>query len=229
MPSNLPDPSNIPDMSLGERSDKPAPPIQPDPATAYQPPLKSDALSADPLPADGKSMPLPARNDEPVPADWQEGDRVLAPWEPMFLYPGVIEQIMADDAKGDQALIAYDDGGEGWVFLYSLVPLEVTRAQKVHVRRRGGPNYFLAEVAEISGDEIRVRFDDGGFEWTTVAALRIPCVENGPGALGTKLASWQTPPPAVAGGSGIPSWAIWVGIALLSAFIRIGCRAMDHH
>src|SRR5437867_1145442 len=111
--SNLPDPDKIPDMRLDEPSSKPAPTHEPiDVASAYQP----------------KEVPLQGAAHEvsgSPPREWLEGDDVLAPWEPVFLYPGVIKQIKIDEARGDQALISFDDGGEGWVFVYSLCPLEL--------------------------------------------------------------------------------------------------------
>jgi hypothetical protein len=218
MPSNLPDSGNIPDMSLGERSDPPAAPIQTAPATAYQPPAKPDALSAN---------ALPARREEPASDDWQEGDRVLAPWEPTFLYPGRIKQIVLDDARGDQALIHFDDGGEGWVFLYSLFQLEIQPGQHVLVRRRGGVQFFHAAVVDADGEEVHVRYDDGSEEWTTIVFLAVASVANGPGVFNGKPAPWQLS--AAPTGSGIPSWAIWVGIAVISAIFRAGCQAMNHH
>src|ERR1022692_3684396 len=122
MPSNLPDPDKIPDMSLDDRRDPPTGPSHPvDVSTSYQ---VNRHEPAQPAPAE----PAP-------PPDWQEGDGVLAPWEPTFLYPGTIKQIIIDEPKGEQAHIEYDDGGEGQVFVYSLCPLEVKVGQEAQVRR----------------------------------------------------------------------------------------------
>lgn len=223
--ANSPDPSKIPDMTLGERSEKPGA-FQPSPAPP-KPNEPSVPTSYAPQPI--TPLPAPAPSSPPGPADWQEGDRVLAPWEPEFLYPGAIRQIMVDEAKGDQALIRFDDGGEGWVFVYSICPREVNEGQRVQVRRHGDGQYFSAEILKVSEDEVRVRYDDGSSAWTPIKAVRMPCVANGPGAAPTKLAPWQTPAntPAPAGSGGIPSWAITIGIIVLLAFIRIGCRAMQ--
>jgi hypothetical protein len=214
--SNLPDPDKIPDMSLGERTERPASKPQPlEGASAYQhqPNLEPP-------------RPVPQKPAGERERRWQEGDDVLAPWEPTFLYPGTIKQIMPDDARGDQALIAYDDGGEGWVFLYSLCPLEFKEEQQVHVRRQGGVTYVPGKILEVGDDEVRVRYDNGNTEWTRMTTLRVPCIANGPGAAATKLAPWQ-PATAPVGdsGTGIPSWVIWVGLAILLAVFRVGCRA----
>lgn len=129
MPSpNGPNPGNIPDMSLGERSEKPAP----------AQPLPEVSTSYTPQPEPVKT---PSSAESSAPPDWQEGDRVLAPWEPVFLYAGTIKQIKIDEAQGDQALIQFDDGDAGWVFLFSLCPLEVKNGQKVLSRRNMGPHF----------------------------------------------------------------------------------------
>lgn len=209
-------PDYIPDMSLGDRDDKPPPPPIPAPidvTSSYQPKE---------VPA---SPPQPA-----APPDWQEGDRVLAPWEPMFLYSGTIKQIKLDDARGDLALVEFDDGDDGWVQVYSLCPIEVMAGQKVFSRRRMGPHFFAAEVLEIAGEEVHVQFHEGGTEWTTIAALRIPCIENGPGAVGTRFGSNRLPQHAnpQPTGSGVPSWVWTVGLIILFVVLRAGCRSMMH-
>lgn len=219
--SNLPDPAKIPDMSLGERSEKPTP-IQPQPnvASSYQP-------EAEPA----KPKPIAIPPESVGPREWLEGDSVLAPWEPIFLYPGIIKQIKLDEARGDQALIEFDDGGEGWVYVYSLCPLDVKEGQQAHARRNRSNHYSPGEIVAVNGDEVRILFDDGAKEWLSIVSLRIPCIANGPGAVATKTAPWQTPydaggaqPPS----SGIPSWVWTIGIIILIAVIRGGCRAMQH-
>jgi hypothetical protein len=216
--SNLPDPDKIPDMSLDEPIDRPAPTHEPvDVSSSYQP----------------KEVPLKQKPIEPAPAtpkprEWFEGDDVLAPWEPIFLYPGVIKQIKIDEARGDQALISFDDSGEGWVFVYSLCPLELKVGQQVQVRHPRGNHYSPAEVIEVSGEDVQVRYDDDATEWTTVVCIRVPCIANGPAAVGTKFAPWQTPPiGAESPGTGIPSWVWSVGFIILMIVLRIGCQATN--
>lgn len=216
MAANLPDPGNIPDMSLGERNDKPSQSVPARPEFSYQ------------LQPISEVPPSKAGPDAPgqPPAEWQEGDRVLAPWEPMFLYAGTIKQIRIDDASGDKALIEFDDGDAGWVYMFSLCTLQVRRGQRILCRRRMGPTFGAAEVLEVRGEEAHVQFDEGGKEWTTVAAFRIPCVENGPGAVGTKFSAHRPAEMSAPAGNAVPSWLIWVGISILFAVVRIGCRSM---
>lgn len=223
--SNMPDPDKIPDMSLDDRTDHPAPVKPLLDTTSFQAPTSPESYSNQPQPAAESSRPR--SYEEPEPKVWQEGDDVLAPWEPTMLYPGTIKEIAVDDARGNQALIAFDDGGEGWVQVYSLCPLEFKVGAQVQVRRYNGQSYHAAEVLEVSGGEVRVRYDNGGTEWTRMATLRVPCIANGPPAVMTKLASWQTLPigEAAAAGGGVPTWVIWIGIAILLAVVRVGCRA----
>jgi hypothetical protein len=224
--SNLPDPDKIPNMELGERADTPTPPHQPiDPTSGYQPkevPIDSSPEERDSH-AEHESQP------DSKPREWREGNDVLAPWEPFFLYPGVIAEIKIDDAHGDQALINFDDGGEGWVFLYSLCPLEFKIGQKVQVRHPHGNRYTEVEVVEVEGEEVQICYADGGTEWTTTTCIRVPCIENGPGAVAKRFAPWQgVPQNAPTPNSGIPSWVWTTGVVILLVFLRIGCRAMNH-
>ena len=136
------------------------------------------------------------------------GASVPAPQEPIFLYPGIIKQIKVDRARRS-GLIDFDDGGQGWVFLYSLCPLKIERGQQVQGRRHRSVLYTPAEVVEVNDEEICVRYDDGTSEWTTFVTLRVPCVANGPPASPTQNAPWQ--PSIVAdhpAGGAVPSW-VW--------------------
>jgi hypothetical protein len=221
MTTNPLDPRNIPDMSLDSPSEMPAPTVRLDSSSAYQAKPKTESITP--------SLPAAAPTDSAeAPTDWQEGDRVLAPWEPTFLYPGTIREILKDEARGDQALISFDDGGEGWVFLYSLCPRKFEEGQQVHVRRVGAPHYFPAQIEDVDSFRVRVRFDGGGREWVNVSQVRIPCIANGPAAVSTQLASWQSPTDGTAPGTGVPYWVIWAGLMLVLGILRIGCRAMQN-
>jgi hypothetical protein len=132
------------------------------------------------LPDDFPDLTIPARRAPkerpdahglPSGRQWHVGDRVLAPWEPTFLYAGRVAQI-----QGNEALIQFDDGDAGWVSLKQLRPMVVPPGQHVLSRRRMGHFFYPGRVTEARGDEVCVEFEDGHEdEWTTVAALRIPC------------------------------------------------------
>jgi hypothetical protein len=140
-------------------------------------------------------LTIPERSDIPLemirplerqpPGAWRVGDRVLAPWEPAFLYAGRIAQL-----GNQQALIQFDDGDAGWVTLSLVRALAVERGLKVLSRRRMGHLFYAGEVVEARGDEVCIGFEDGHEdEWTTVAALRIPVAQPTGGATPTKVSS----------------------------------------
>jgi hypothetical protein len=173
------------------------------------------------LPDDFPDLSLPGRADKPpaplrLPLDssertWRQGDRVLAPWEPDSLYVGRIEQLEAG-----RALIQFEDGDAGWVRLEQIRPLTIQRGQKVLSRRKLGLLFSPAEVLEVRGDDVCVRFGDGE-EWTRLAALRIPCQARGPGAVPVKavshLASRHPPQP------GERVWAPWNNTLLFAGTV----------
>ena len=111
---------NFPDLSLPERSGVP-----------------------EPMPV-FKPQPLPSRSSKP---NWREGDRVLAPWEPQFLYVG---RIM--DLQEDQALIHFEDGDEGWVFENQIRPLQFKPGQQAFSRRQMGLVHFPCTILDVRGE-----------------------------------------------------------------------------
>jgi hypothetical protein len=180
----------IPDLTLPERSDPPPPPPSPFQPMAMPP----------------KETPLPVSADA-----WKVGDNVLAPWEPEFLYAGVIQQI-----EQGQAHIAFGDGDEGWVFLSQLRPVDLRPGQKVLCRRKPGRLHVPAHLRAVSGERIQVEFTDG-VDWMTTASLRIPTEADGPGAVVTRAESHQAffrdlrP--------GVRVWAAWTSTALFAGTV----------
>lgn len=160
-------PEPIPDMTLPERSEQPllpAPAPIPDMALPEREKLDRHIEKAPPV-----WDRQPAKEPR-----WKVGERVLAPWEPMFLYAGTIQEI---DAR--RALIQFDDGDAGWVLVEQVRPLSVRPGQQVFSRRNMGPTFFACEIVEVRGAEVRVRFAAGGaLEWTRIAGLRIPSEDD---------------------------------------------------
>jgi hypothetical protein len=87
---------------------------------------------------------------------WKRGDRVLAPWEPVFLYAGTIEKV-----EEGRALIEFDDGDSGWIEVRHVQPLRYKPGQKLLSRKRMGPHFFPAEIREVNGEDLVIEFDDG--------------------------------------------------------------------
>jgi hypothetical protein len=175
------------------------------------------------LPDDFPDLTIPDRSepqakDWPPPAPspshpWQQGDRVLAPWEPEFLYVGVIAEI-----QGQQALIEFDDGDAGWVLMAQIRALSIRQGQKVFARRKMGPQFFAAEVLEMRSGDVCLGFDDRHEdEWTTVAALCIPCQAAGPAAVATQVESHLAYLDDLQEGDRV--WAPWTSATLFAGTI----------
>lgn len=143
-------------------------------------------------------------SSQPANFSWQKGDRVLAPWDLYFLYPGVIRQIYVDPTHGDQACIDFDDGDAGWVYVASLFSIEFMLGEQVQTSRHAAKYYVASIIVKIDGTKACVRYDDGKEEWTTVASLRIPYVAPGTGATATQLAPFSSPDSVSSSGSGFP-------------------------
>jgi len=114
---------------------------------------------------------LPREQEEELAALWKPGDRVLAPWEPHFLYPGTIRQI-----ESGIALIDYDDGDVGPVALAELEPLHLEVGMRVQARRdRFEKIYEPATLTAVEGDRVTVRYDGDEVEDTLdIAYIRLP-------------------------------------------------------
>jgi hypothetical protein len=146
---------------------------------------------------------------------WHQGDRVLAPWEPHFLYAGTIAMI-----EGQQVLIEFDDGDSGWVQLGQLRPLTVKEGQEVLVRRSGGQGfYFHGTVIRVRDQDVCLHFDGSqGEAWTSLAAVRVPCPPNGPEAVRGRTGSHRLPRARF--GLGDRVWAPWNSGTLFAGTIE---------
>ena len=100
---------------------------------------------------------------------WKVGDRVLAQWADPFLYPAEITDIR----DGCFISVAYDDGDTGELVAVQVRALDLREGDRVYCRWRQGPEYFPGRIAETKGDQVRVDYDDGDQEWTTISAMRV--------------------------------------------------------
>jgi hypothetical protein len=67
----------------------------------------------------------------------------------------------------------------------------------------------------VDGERVHIHYDDGDKEWTTAAALVVPCQAFGPDARPTKSVTRRN-----------AAWG-WVGTAavvIVLLFVRLGCR-----
>lgn len=85
-----------------------------------------------------------------------------------YYYPATITQIESDDIY-----IRYDDGEEEWTTSDYLSPLEVAVGDEVESLWSEDEEYYMAEVLEVKGEQVRIQWeDDESEEWTTLSALR---------------------------------------------------------
>jgi hypothetical protein len=86
--------------------------------------------------------------------DWQVGDRVFAPWEPHWLYPGTI--LCIDE---EVAFLRFDDGDRAILPLFALQSVAIRPGGQVFCRRDRDENrYDPATVLGVTDDGLRVRY-----------------------------------------------------------------------
>ncbi len=100
--------------------------------------------------------------------NWSEGDRVLGQWLDTCWYPGVVLAV-----NGKRLQVLFDDGDQALLSAAKLKRLSVQVGDRVACRRGGGQIFYPGEVAEKRGETIRVHYDDGQEETTTVRLLRV--------------------------------------------------------
>ena len=99
----------------------------------------------------------------------QVGCPVLARWAPDgYSYPGVVKEI-----KGGKYLIHYDDGDKAWVEGRHVVPYLPTFGDRVEGNWLGKGKYYKGRIADRKGKNVRIEYDDGDVENTTIDRVRV--------------------------------------------------------
>jgi hypothetical protein len=116
------------------------------------------------------------------------GDRVFAPWEREWLYPGTVTEVDDDD---EVAGVEFDDGDFGPAPVLALRPIALDPGAFVAARRdRDVKRYAPATVLAVSGETVRVEYEDGETDTLEVEFLRVPVV--GHLAVGARVfAPWE--------------------------------------
>ncbi|MFO0796010.1 MAG: hypothetical protein U0804_00960 [Gemmataceae bacterium] len=119
----------------------------------------------------------------PPPSRFAPGDRVLAPWEPMWLYPATVTDT---DEYEELAAVAFDDGDAGRASFVLLRPIALAPGEFVAARRDRDKNkYDPATVVDVDGETVRVEYEDGRKDRMSVEYLRVPVA--GPLAQGSRV------------------------------------------
>jgi hypothetical protein len=118
----------------------------------------------------------PRAGASPGPSRWGVCDRVLACWLDLDWYPGVV--LAAED---DRVHVLFDTGTQAPVSLDKVRPLDIAVGERVLCRRWNGPEYLTGEIVRVDGEKVRIRFDEGEEEWTSLRLLRLQRDEWLPG------------------------------------------------
>ena len=103
------------------------------------------------------------------PAGRQVGERVLGRWEADgYWYPGKI-----DEFRDGKYHVVYDAGGESWLAAEQVLPHLPTFYDPVEAKWSRDGKYYKAQIARRDGDKVRVDWQDGTSEETTMDKLRV--------------------------------------------------------
>jgi len=135
--------------------------------------------------------------------DWNEGDRVLAPWGRATLFPGTVGKVAETEI-----FVYFDDGDRGWSAKELVRPLQmIAVGSRVHCRWKGGKNFYPGTIVQMTGEQIFIRYDDGDSEWSVLAMIAVPS--------GLAPTPWES----------IMSWAGYAWILVPIAFLLLrACR-----
>ena len=106
---------------------------------------------------------------------YETGDRVLAK-KFGYWYPATVRGVREDEYRVDL------DNGDRETFTRSqITSLDLQEGDPIYVRCGDTPEYQQGTIATLNGDSLRVRFDDGRQEWTTLSKVRVIWDDAGDG------------------------------------------------
>lgn len=115
----------------------------------------------------GPASPTPSPKSRGRQA-FKVGDRVLARWFDSYFYLGSVREL-----EGDRCQIDYDDGERAWVHQANVRRPDVAVGSQIFCRTTERPAYLPAVVEQQIGEKVRVRYDGGDEEWTTLSFVRV--------------------------------------------------------
>jgi hypothetical protein len=113
--------------------------------------------------------------------------QVIAKWGATHeWYPGVVQR-----TEGERHLVKFLDGDEQWTSGNNLLKDELAVRSRVYGNKYGRGSFYPAVLVHRDGNEIRLKYEDGTIEATSMRALGLFMINGSPG---WKIAEPSVPP-----------------------------------
>ncbi|MBM3995489.1 MAG: hypothetical protein FJ303_15240 [Planctomycetes bacterium] len=99
---------------------------------------------------------------------WKLGDRVLAKKPDSYFYPGVVREVSEYGC-----LIVYDDGDAAWAHYAHVLVQDIKIGSRVFCKHKTAQVFAPGTVSQLKGETVRVQYDQGEEEWTSISMLRV--------------------------------------------------------
>src|ERR1043166_9659372 len=99
---------------------------------------------------------------------WRVGERVLAKKLDSYFYPGVVREL-----SDTGCLVIYDDGDAAWVHHAHVLHQDIKIGSRAFCRNKNAPVFAPGTVDMLKGETVRIRYDQGEEEWTSISMLRV--------------------------------------------------------
>jgi hypothetical protein len=104
-----------------------------------------------------------------IPHGRQVGEGVLGRWpKDGYWYTGKIQEI-----RDGKYRVVYDDGDESWLPAEHVLPYLPTFHDQVEAKWSKDGKFYKAKITYRNGDKVRVEWEDGTTEETTLRQLRV--------------------------------------------------------
>jgi hypothetical protein len=99
---------------------------------------------------------------------WRVGERVLGKKPDSYFYPGVVREISENGC-----MVVFDDGEAYWVHHAHVLTQDIKIGSRVFCRSKNAQAFAPGMVNQLKGESVRVHYDQGDEEWTSIGMLRV--------------------------------------------------------